>query len=235
MLPTVDEVCTVAKRLIVAEIDAVNVMHTDVVDAAEGLSMVRALWDGPLGVYPHHGIWSEPNWTYLDMEPDELVHHARGWLDQGVSILGVCCGLTARHVAALRAAAGRWRHTVPGTGGRESRQLGPRPPCQEGRPRLGDIAAVTTEHRGVARQPPSGLLKDTGASRCVSVSSRAPVKTSKPRRIGNTCRAPGGPHGNRGIGGTSAGKWSPTVRCTNALQECSVPTGANDWGSAKNH
>ena len=107
VLPTVDEICTVAKRLIVSEVDAVNVMHTDVLDASEGLSMVRALWDGPFGVYPHHGIWLEPNWTYLDMEPDHLVQHARGWLDQGVSILGVCCGLTARHVAVLRGAVGR--------------------------------------------------------------------------------------------------------------------------------
>lgn len=106
-LPTVDEVRTVADRLIVPEMDAVTVMHTDVVDASEGLSMVRTLWDGPLGVYPHHGVWSEPNWTYLDMEPDELFRYARGWLDQGVGILGACCGLTARHVAALRVAAGR--------------------------------------------------------------------------------------------------------------------------------
>ena len=106
-LPTVDEVRVVAERLIVSELDAVTVMHTDVVDASEGLSMVRTLWGGPLGVYPHHGVWLEPNWTYLNLEPDELVCHARGWLDQGVGILGVCCGLTARHVAALRVAAAR--------------------------------------------------------------------------------------------------------------------------------
>jgi len=106
-LPTIDEIRTVAERLLVPEIDAVTVMHTDVVDAAEGLSMVRTLWDGPLGVYPHHGVWSEPNWTYLDMDPSKLVSYARVWLDQGVDILGVCCGLTADHVAALRAAAGR--------------------------------------------------------------------------------------------------------------------------------
>ena len=43
----------------------------------------------------------------LEMEPSKLVDHARVWLDQGVDILGVCCGLTARHVAALRAATGR--------------------------------------------------------------------------------------------------------------------------------
>jgi S-methylmethionine-dependent homocysteine/selenocysteine methylase len=106
-LPTIDEIRTVVEHLIVGELDAVTVMHTNVVDAADGLSMMRTVWDGPLGVYPHHGIWSEPNWTYLDMEPDELVGYARSWLDQGVGILGVCCGLTARHVAALRAAAGR--------------------------------------------------------------------------------------------------------------------------------
>jgi S-methylmethionine-dependent homocysteine/selenocysteine methylase len=106
-LPTVDQARMVAERLIVPEVDAVTVMHTDVLDASEGLSMVRTLWDGPLGVYPHHGVWSAPNWTYLEMEPDELVGHARGWLNQGVGILGVCCGLTARHVAALRAATGR--------------------------------------------------------------------------------------------------------------------------------
>jgi S-methylmethionine-dependent homocysteine/selenocysteine methylase len=106
-LPTVDEIHTVAQHLIVSELDAVNVMHTDVFDASEGLRMARTLWDGPLGVYPHYGIWSEPNWTYLDMEPDELARHVAGWLDQGVGILGACCGLTARHVAALRAAAGR--------------------------------------------------------------------------------------------------------------------------------
>ena len=106
-LPTIDEARTVAEHLIGSELDAVTVMHTDVVDAADSLSMMRTLWDGPLGVYPHHGVWSEPNWTYLDMEPDALVEHARAWLNQGVGILGVCCGLTARHVAALRAAAGR--------------------------------------------------------------------------------------------------------------------------------
>jgi homocysteine S-methyltransferase len=104
-LPTIEEIRAVAERLIVPELDAVTVMHTEVVDAADSLAMMRTVWDGPLGVYPHHGVWSEPNWTYLDMEPDELVGYARGWLDQGVSILGVCCGLSARHVAALRSAA----------------------------------------------------------------------------------------------------------------------------------
>jgi S-methylmethionine-dependent homocysteine/selenocysteine methylase len=101
-LPTVDELRTVAEHLIVPELEAVTVMHTDVLDASDALSMIQTLWDGRLGVYPHHGVWSEPNWTYLDMPPAELVRYARVWLDQGVDILGVCCGLGADHVAALR-------------------------------------------------------------------------------------------------------------------------------------
>jgi len=80
-LPTVDEVRAVAGRLIVSEVDAVTVMHTDVLDASDGLAAIRKLWDGPLGVYPHHGVWSAPNWTYLDMEPSELGRHAGAWLD----------------------------------------------------------------------------------------------------------------------------------------------------------
>ena len=106
-LPTIDEIRGVAEHLIVPELDAVTVMHTDVVDAADGLSTMRTLWEGPLGVYPHHGIWSEPNWTYLELEPDELVAYAQDWLDLGVGLLGGCCGLTPGHIAALRAAARR--------------------------------------------------------------------------------------------------------------------------------
>jgi hypothetical protein len=45
----------------------VNVMHTDIDDVGAGIRMVRDLWSGPLGVYPHGGIWKQPNWTFLDV------------------------------------------------------------------------------------------------------------------------------------------------------------------------
>jgi S-methylmethionine-dependent homocysteine/selenocysteine methylase len=102
-LPTIEQARKVAQTLICDELDAVNIMHTDIDDVSDGVAMVRSLSDGRLGVYPHHGQWSAPNWTYLDLEPDLLAQHAEAWIAQGAAMLGGCCGLTARHVAVLRA------------------------------------------------------------------------------------------------------------------------------------
>jgi S-methylmethionine-dependent homocysteine/selenocysteine methylase len=102
-LPTIERAREVAQTLICDQLDAVNIMHTDINDVSDGLAMMRSLWDGQIGVYPHHGQWSSPNWTYLDLEPDLLAHSAEAWIGQGAGMLGGCCGLTARHVAILRA------------------------------------------------------------------------------------------------------------------------------------
>lgn len=83
-------------------LDAVNVMHTDVSDVDLVLALVRPLWAGVLGVYPHHGLWTRPHWTFVDVPDEDLVALAQGWIDQGVGMLGGCCGLRSHHIAALR-------------------------------------------------------------------------------------------------------------------------------------
>jgi methionine synthase I (cobalamin-dependent) len=102
-LPTIARAREVAQTLISDQLDAVNIMHTDIDDVSDGLAMVRSLWDGQIGVYPHHGQWSAPNWTYLDLEPGLLAQRAEAWIADGAGMLGGCCGLTARHVGVLRA------------------------------------------------------------------------------------------------------------------------------------
>lgn len=92
-------------------LDAVNVMHTDIYDVAEALQMLRPLWSGPLGVYPHHGLWARPHWTFEDVPTEQLVNLADSWLTGGATMLGGCCGLRTHHVAALRAAADARRPT----------------------------------------------------------------------------------------------------------------------------
>ena len=67
-LPTIEQARKVAQTLICDPLDAVNIMHTDIDDVSDGLAMVSSLWDGQIGVYPHHGQWSAPNWTSLDLE-----------------------------------------------------------------------------------------------------------------------------------------------------------------------
>jgi S-methylmethionine-dependent homocysteine/selenocysteine methylase len=107
--PSLPEVETegraLAERIVSPELDAVNVMHTDIRDAADALRMLRPLWSGPLGVYPHHGRWSRPNWTFLNVPTAQLTALVEAWFDLGVTMIGGCCGLRPHHVAALRAAA----------------------------------------------------------------------------------------------------------------------------------
>lgn len=86
------------------ELDAVNVMHTDIHDVTPALEMLRPLWPGTIGVYPHHGLWSQPQWTFVDVPTEELVRLASDWVGLGASMLGGCCGLRTHHVAALRGA-----------------------------------------------------------------------------------------------------------------------------------
>jgi homocysteine S-methyltransferase len=84
---------------------AVNVMHTDIDDVADAITMVRGFWSGPVGVYPHRGIWAQPHWSFVDVPPQQLTDLAQTWLNLGANMLGGCCGLTSEHVAVLRGVA----------------------------------------------------------------------------------------------------------------------------------
>ncbi len=82
-----------------------NVMHTPVTDIDEALEIVRRYWRGPVGVYPESGYFTMPNWQFVDViEPDQLVEMAHRWVDDGVRMVGGCCGLGPAHIAALREA-----------------------------------------------------------------------------------------------------------------------------------
>ncbi len=99
----------VAEACLRDELDAVNIMHTDIDDVDSGLAMIRPLWPGTLGVYPHHGRWSKPHWTFVDVPTDQLARSAERWLDGGVRMLGGCCGLRTHHIVALRELADDYR------------------------------------------------------------------------------------------------------------------------------
>jgi len=82
---------------------AMNVMHTPVSDVAEALEVIRRHWNGPVGVYPESGFFSMPNWQFVDViAPQALAEAARGWVRDGVRMVGGCCGLGPEHTAALR-------------------------------------------------------------------------------------------------------------------------------------
>lgn len=83
--------------------DAVCVMHTDVEDVGPVLVLITDGWDGPLGAYPHHGVWKRPNWQFRDLPAERFVELARGWRAAGVSMIGGCCGIGPSQIQALKA------------------------------------------------------------------------------------------------------------------------------------
>jgi len=77
-------------------------MHTAVPDVPAALQIVRKYWSGPVGVYPESGYFEMPNWNFVDIiDPDDLVSFGRVWVDEGVRLIGGCCGLSVEHIAAL--------------------------------------------------------------------------------------------------------------------------------------
>lgn len=83
----------------------VGIMHTEVPDVMAGIHMVREHWTGPLAVYPESGYFTMPNWQFVDIiAPDDLVTEARIWRDEGIQIIGGCCGIGPQHIEALHAA-----------------------------------------------------------------------------------------------------------------------------------
>ncbi len=84
------------------DVDAAGIMHTPANLVADAINLLRATFDGPLMAYPDSGYFKSPYWQFEDViEPRELCQYAEGWVEQGVQVLGGCCGLSPEHTAAL--------------------------------------------------------------------------------------------------------------------------------------
>ena len=56
----------------------------------------------PLGAYPNMGTYLEYEWDWSTCPtPDQIVEHARGWADEGMQIIGGCCGARPAHIRGL--------------------------------------------------------------------------------------------------------------------------------------
>jgi homocysteine S-methyltransferase len=80
-----------------------NIMHTPIPDIDRAMEIVAKYWNGPVGVYPESGYFTMPNWQFIDViEPDDLAESAQSWVDNGVRMVGGCCGLGPEHILKLR-------------------------------------------------------------------------------------------------------------------------------------
>ena len=80
-----------------------GIMHTNVDLTGPALGELRGVFDGPALVYPDSGYFEMPHWRFVDIvSPEKLASAARGWIEEdGVQLVGGCCGLGVEHVEAL--------------------------------------------------------------------------------------------------------------------------------------
>ena len=83
--------------------DAAGVMHTSVHDTGPALAELNDLWDGPVFAYAESGHFVPPSWKFEDIiSPQDYLDYARQWIDQGVRIIGGCCGIGPEHIKVLQ-------------------------------------------------------------------------------------------------------------------------------------
>jgi homocysteine S-methyltransferase len=85
----------------------VTVFHSYLDTTTAALSILRERWSGPLGAYPeaerHDYVRTYRNeGEAMQVTPDDFVARARGWVDQGVQVIGGCCGIEIEHIRPLR-------------------------------------------------------------------------------------------------------------------------------------
>ncbi|MDP6395414.1 MAG: homocysteine S-methyltransferase family protein [Desulfobacterales bacterium] len=84
----------VIDAMVAFEPAVMGIMHSTVDATGPGLEALARRWPGPLMAYPeatgHHFV-----------EPTDFAAHCRGWVDEGVQIIGGCCGTTVNHIRAM--------------------------------------------------------------------------------------------------------------------------------------
>ena len=97
------ELAGFARGLLADGAAAAGVMHSEVEDTGPCLDVLKTVWSGPLLAYAHSGRFAPPDWRFVDViAPDAYAEAAAGWVaEQGVGIVGGCCGLGVEHIRAL--------------------------------------------------------------------------------------------------------------------------------------
>ncbi|MEM7130344.1 MAG: homocysteine S-methyltransferase family protein [Chloroflexota bacterium] len=81
----------------------VSIMHTLTEDIEPSLSILKENWSGAMGIYAHSGNFIMPNWQFIDMiTPEAYAAEAKKWVDEGVQVVGGCCGIGPEHVRLLK-------------------------------------------------------------------------------------------------------------------------------------
>ena len=80
----------------------VAIMHSEIDDTGPGLECARRVCEAPLGAWPNCGTIEPPNWQFVDVaSPEAFAEVAARWVEDGVRVIGGCCGLGPEHIRAV--------------------------------------------------------------------------------------------------------------------------------------
>lgn len=76
----------------------ISIMHSEVPYIDPSLAVIAASeWDGPIGVYAHQVGWRSGK----VLPPADYATRAEGWIEQGVQVIGSCCGFGVDYIEVL--------------------------------------------------------------------------------------------------------------------------------------
>jgi len=80
----------------------ISLMHMDVTKIDVCLEALKRHWSGPIGVYAHSSHRADGKWVYDDaVTPQAYATASARWLQNGVQVIGGCCGVRVPHIEKL--------------------------------------------------------------------------------------------------------------------------------------
>ncbi|MYD43660.1 MAG: homocysteine S-methyltransferase family protein [Gammaproteobacteria bacterium] len=81
---------------------AMGIMHSSFLAVTGGLEVLAKQWGGLTMAYPEAGAFNAQSQKYdYDVRPETFAKHCRQWVENGVDIVGGCCGTTIHHIQAM--------------------------------------------------------------------------------------------------------------------------------------
>ena len=91
----IDTLCALGPRV-------AGIMHSSLPATTRGLEILFDRWNGPVMAYPEAtGFDAVSRHAPDPVKPDDFAFRCRGWVENGVQIIGGCCGTTIHHIQAM--------------------------------------------------------------------------------------------------------------------------------------
>lgn len=81
--------------------EVVGIMHSTFYSTTPALEMLFDRWGGPVMAYPEANGWDGVAKARMSVTPDDFAGYCRQWVENGVQIVGGCCGTTIHHIRAM--------------------------------------------------------------------------------------------------------------------------------------